>query len=352
MNKNELRIISLKYRTLASQMLKIDHEDEVRYIKMFLEFVDSTNLLSEYVSNCHKSDYDFNSILQSRGYGQHFELPDNSEDIVDYDYQLLKFIIENNRPLIGITLGYSHSNKFADSIAAFMRKTIEPFVIALREYIEIKLIEADDTSSNDDNATVRTNIFLSYCQKDSKIADLIDDTVSSQTSSDLVSITRDIRDVKYHQSFKRFMDSIQDHDYVVMLISDRYLKSRNCLYEVLETIKDHRFKDRLAYIVLCDDDSKWLEDSSEKIGAKVYAVQDQAQYTIFWRNKEKEIRDKIDEIGDPAYTIELSKELKHIQKILLDLQDLLSFLSEYKGLPLQEYIDTNFNEILKYMKLK
>lgn len=67
MNKNELRIISLKYRTLASQMLKIDHEDEVRYIKMFLEFVDSTNLLSEYVSNCHKSDYDFNSILQSRG---------------------------------------------------------------------------------------------------------------------------------------------------------------------------------------------------------------------------------------------------------------------------------------------
>lgn len=148
------------------------------------------------------------------------------------------------------------------------------------------------------------------------------------------------------------MDSIQDHDYVVMLISDRYLKSRNCLYEVLETIKDHRFKDRLAYIVLCDDDSKWLEDSSEKIGAKVYAVQDQAQYTIFWRNKEKEIRDKIDEIGDPAYTIELSKELKHIQKILLDLQDLLSFLSEYKGLPLQEHIDTNFNEILKYMKLK
>lgn len=352
MSKNELRIISLKYRTLASQMLKIDNEDEVRYIKMFLEFVDDTKLLSEYVSHCHKLDYDFNSILQSRDYGQHLELPDNSEDIIDYDYQLLKFIIENNRPLIGITLGYSHSNKFADSITAFMRKTVEPFVIVLREYIEIKLIEADDNSSNDDKVTGRTNIFLSYCQKDSKIADLIDDTISSQTSSDRVLITRDIRDVKYHQSFKRFMDSIQDHDYVIMLISDRYLKSRNCLYEVLETIKDRRFQDRLVYIVLCDDDSKWIENSSEKIGAKVYAVQDQAQYTIFWRDKELEIRNQIDSIGDPAYTIELSKELKHIQKILLDLQDLLSFLSEYKGLPLQEHIDTNFDGMLKFMKLK
>ena len=352
MNKNELRIISLKYRTLASQMLKIDNEDEVRYIKMFLEFVNGTNLLSEYISCCHKLDYDFNSILQSRDYGQHFKLPDNTEDIIDYDYQLLKFIIENNRSLIGITLGYSHSNKFADSITAFMRKTIEPFVIALREYIEIKLIVADDIPSNDDKVTGRTNIFLSYCQKDSKIADLIDNTISSQTSSDCVSVTRDIRDVEYHQSFKRFMDSIQDHDYVVMLISDRYLKSRNCLYEVLETIKDRRFQDRLAYIVLSDNDSKWLEDTSDKIGAKVYAVQDQAQYTIFWRNKEKELRNQIEEIGDPAYTIELSKELKHIQKILLDLQDLLSFLSEYKGLSLQNHLDTSFNEMLEFMKLK
>ena len=90
MNKNELRIISLRYRTLASQMLKIDNEDEVRYIKMFLEFIDNTDLLSEYVSHCHKEDYDFNSILQSRGYGKPFELPDNSEDIIfNIDYTVL-----------------------------------------------------------------------------------------------------------------------------------------------------------------------------------------------------------------------------------------------------------------------
>lgn len=352
MTKNELRIISLKYRTLSAQMLKIDNEDEVRYIKMFIDFIDNTNILSTYVVNCHKTEYDFNSIIQARGYGQHFNLPDNAEDIIDYDYQLLKFIMENKRPLFGITMGYSRSNKISDSITAFMRKTIEPFVVALKEFIEIKLIETDDSITVNDDRTSKTTIFLSYCQKDSKIADLIDNKISAEISSDNVAITRDIRDVEYHKSFKRFMDSIQDHDYVVMLISDRYLKSRNCMYEVLETIKDRKFHERLAYIVLCDDDSKWLEDTSEKIGAKVYAVQDQAQYTKFWRSKELEIRNQIDEIGDPAYTIELSKELKHIQKILLDLQDLMSFLCEYKGLPLKEHLDTNFDELLKFMKLK
>lgn len=352
MNRKELRIISLKFRTLASQMLKIDNDDEVRYIKIFLDFIDSTDLLSEYISHCHKTDYNFCSIVQSRRFGKHLALPDNSEDIIDYDYQLLKFIVENNRSLIEITFGYSGDYKFADSITAFMRKTIEPFVIALREFLEIKLIETDDNSSNNDMVADKINVFLSYCQKDSRIADLLDNTISTKISSDIISITRDTRDVEYNQSFKRFMDSIQDHDYVIMLISDRYLKSRNCLYEVLETIKDNRFKDRLAFIVLSDEDSKWLDDSSEIIGAKVYSPQDQAQYTLFWRNKEKEIRDKIDEIGDPAYSIELSRELKHIQKILLDLQDLLSFLSEYKGLSLQEHIDTNFDKILSFMKVK
>lgn len=127
------------------------------------------------------------------------------------------------------------------------------------------------------------------------------------------------------------MDSIQDHDYVVMLISDRYLKSRNCLYEVLETIKDRRFQDRLAYIVLSDNDSKWLEDTSDKIGAKVYAVQDQAQYTIFWRNKEKELRNQIEEIGDPAYTIELSKELNTFKRYFLIFRICYHSLVNIKG---------------------
>jgi len=350
MTKKELRIISLKYRTLAAQMLKIDSDDGVGFIKIFIEFLDGTDLLSSYISNCHKIDYDFESIINSRGYGKRFKLPDNSEAIIDYDYQLLKFIIEKNRPLFGISMGYSNSNKIADSITAFMRKTIEPFVVALREFIEIELIECEDDLKN--RISDKVTIFLSYCQKEAEIANHIDEIISSEINDDSVHISRDIRDVDFHQSFKRFMDSIQDHDYVVMIISDSYLKSRNCLYEVLETIKDRRFKDRLVYIVLTDEDSKWIRASSEKIGAKIFMPQDQVKYTKYWRSKELEIEKQIKEIGDPAYTIELSKELKHVKKILLELQDFMSFVSEYKGLPLKEHIDTRFDAMLKFMNLK
>lgn len=352
MTKKELRILSLKFRTLSSQMLKIDNEEEIRYIKIFMDFINESELISKYISHCHSTDYDIKKIIESREYGERFKLPDNTADIVDYCYQLLTYILKNNLDLIRITIGYSNSRKFANSITAFMRKTIEPFVVAIKEFIEIKLIEIDDITVTDVQ-TDKSTAFLSYCQKDSKIADIIDNNISKIISADRLTITRDVRDVEYHQSFKRFMDSIEDHDYVIMLISDRYLKSRNCLYEVLETIKDNKFGNRLAFIVLSDDDSVWLDNATEdKIGADVYSIQGQANYIMYWQNEESNIKNQINAINDPAASIGLSKELKHIKKIELDLQDLMDYIREYKGLPLKEHIDTEFEQMLKFMKLK
>lgn len=351
MTKKELKIISLNYRTLSSQMLKINTKEDIRYIKIFMDFINQTELILSYINECHKNDYDFKQIIETRGYGKRFELPDNTEDTVDYCYQLLMYIIENNIGLIGLTFGYSKSNKLSDSISAFMRKTIEPFVIAIKNHLEIKLIETDDVIVEDANSE-KTMVFLSYCQKDSPIADIVDSGIMTNSNTNKLTITRDIRDVEFHQSFKKFMDSIEDHDYVIMLISDRYLKSRNCLYEVLETIKDSKFKDRLVYIILSNDDAKYFGETDEKIGADVYSVQDHTNYIMYWKNEEKKINHQIEIIDDSVASIELIKELKHIRKITFDLPELLEFIKDYKGLSLQEHIDSNFDQILKFMQLK
>ena len=63
MNKKELRKISLQYRTLASQMLKIDSEEEISHVKAFLDFISETEFISSYIYECHQQDYDFESIF-------------------------------------------------------------------------------------------------------------------------------------------------------------------------------------------------------------------------------------------------------------------------------------------------
>ena len=84
-------------------------------------------------------------------------------------------------------------------------------------------------------------MFLSYCQKDKGIADIIDTKLPRIERK--IEITRDIRAVGYGESFSAFMQTIADKDFVISIVSDRYLKSRNCMYEVCELMRDRRFKE-------------------------------------------------------------------------------------------------------------
>jgi hypothetical protein len=144
MTKKELRIISLKFRTLSSQMLKIDSQEEIGNIQAFFDFITTTELIYNYITSCHNEDYDFDEILNNMGYHDRFVLPANSSELIDFDYQLIQYILTSKRQLFWYGHSYTSSSKFADMISAFMRKVIEPFVVALRSYLEICIIDAND----------------------------------------------------------------------------------------------------------------------------------------------------------------------------------------------------------------
>ena len=266
-----------------------------------------------------------------------------------YGYQLLQYILDGPKQLFVLGRGYTGSNKFKDAIAAFMRKSIEPFVVAIRSFLELELIDCEESQT--EKVSENKTIFLSYCQKDSDIADLIDEQLGEQIKGK-ATISRDIRDVEYHESFKRFMQSIEQHDYVITVISDSYFKSRNCMYEVLEVVKDSRFSDKLVFIVLRDEDCQYYKTpKANGIAANVYSTEGQTSYSIFWKHQENELQKQIDELGDPTYAITQIKEKQVIQKILLDLPEFIEFVRDSKGLSLTEHIAHNFSDIIKFMNL-
>ena len=194
-------------------------------------------------------------------------------------------------------------------------------------------------------------VFLSYCQKDKDIADCIDEKMGKLLEG-TATLSRDIRDVEYHESFKKFMQSIEKHDYVISIISDNYLKSRNCMYEMLEVVKDSKFSQRLLFIVLTNEDAKYYKIAPvQNIGADVYSVSGQAKYSKFWSQMDKELDSEIEEIGNSIYAINQIKEEKIIQKILLDLPDFLEFVRENKGLSLTEHLENGFADMISFMEL-
>lgn len=168
---------------------------------------------------------------------------------------------------------------------------------------------------------------------------------------DKAKISRDIRDVDFHESFKKFMQSIELHDFVIMLINDNYLKSRNCTYEMMEVVKDSQFQKKLVYIVLSDDDSKFYKTMPEQpIGANVYTTSGQTGYSLYWRRIEDELQQQIDNIGEPTYAIQQIKEKQIVQRIMLDLPGLLEFVKDTKGLSLTEHIENGFQSIADFIE--
>ena len=349
MKKSELRKISLKYRTLSSQMLKVDSQEEINYIKMYYDFITNTEIIADYIKDCHKQDYDFDEIYENKFWNDMLTLPDNEEDLVDYGYQLIEYVLSGKKRLHTLGQGYSSSRSVKDIASAFIRKAIGPFVDIIRNYLEMELVDAEDVSEKEEAHL--TTVFLSYCQKDSDIADLVEEKFQPIVEGK-VKISRDIRDVKYHESFKNFMQSIETHDFVIMLISDHYLKSRNCMFEVMEVVKDSQYKNKLIFIVLSDEDIQYYKKKPEHdIGAKVYSPDGQTSYSVYWNNYQKDLQAQIDAIGDDVYAVHQIKEKGIIQRILLDLPEFFEFIKDNKGLPLATHIEDGFSDIIKFMNL-
>lgn len=341
MIKKELRKISIQYRTLSSQMLKIDNDSEIGHIKAFVDFINSTPIIADYINKCHAKDYDIAADMQSKRNWQPITIPSNTSELVDYVYQILSAIANNENLLRAWSFYYTASNKFADKYQMFLRKTIEPFVHALRSYLEQQLVDSEDTASRVEGV----KIFLSYCHKDSCVADLVDSSITKKLSGD-DTISRDIRDVKYRESFKKFMESIGQHDYVVMIVSDNYLRSRNCLYEVMEVMRDRDYGEKLLFIVLSDSDAIYYKDSTHKVGASVYSDEGQVGYISYWKHQFKELEQQISAIDNPILSIEQAKELRIIGKIQLDLPEFMTFLREHKGPSFSDLMETGFKEII------
>ncbi|MCB7039501.1 toll/interleukin-1 receptor domain-containing protein, partial [Eggerthella sinensis] len=66
-------------------------------------------------------------------------------------------------------------------------------------------------------------------------------------------IHKDTIDIKKWESIKEYMNNIVTMDFVILLISDAYLRSRNCMYEVLELMRDRKYKHKIFPAVVSKD---------------------------------------------------------------------------------------------------
>ncbi len=86
-----------------------------------------------------------------------------------------------------------------------------------------------------------------------------------------ITIIRDKNELGYKELIKEFMQRIGQGKCVIVVISDRYLKSKNCMFELLEIAKNGDFYHRIFPIILPD--------------AKIYNSLQRLQYIQHWETE-------------------------------------------------------------------
>ena len=193
-------------------------------------------------------------------------------------------------------------------------------------------------------------LFLSYCSQDQCIADIIEKTIIAETNNG-IDISRYTR-LPYRESFKKFMNSIQEHDFVLCIVSDSYLKSQACMYEVGEIIKDHNYNQKLLFVVLGENDYKFYPDSDKKrVIASIYSDEiERLEYVRFWKKKYDALENEIRSLNDPEATNRSTKKLYEIGRIYRnDISEFLDFLSEYNGKSFGELYSNQFFDIISWI---
>lgn len=178
-------------------------------------------------------------------------------------------------------------------------------------------------------------IFLSYCWENEKVADLIDNYFSENK----ITIRRDKRDLKYKQSIKEFMKTIRDAEYVIMIISEHYLKSKNCMYEVLEFVKNKDFEDKIIPIILKE--------------ANIFDVKEKVKYLAYWTNKKEDLKNVMKGMP-PEKSIPIIQEIKEYENVESGIMDFLETITDMNNIVISgdKFSDVEFDTIKNYIKLE
>ncbi|MBL8061660.1 MAG: toll/interleukin-1 receptor domain-containing protein [Anaerolineales bacterium] len=108
-------------------------------------------------------------------------------------------------------------------------------------------------------------------------------------------IIRDKRDLGYKGMIRQFMERIGEGDCIIVVLSDKYLRSKNCMYELVEIAKNKDFTSRVFPIVLPD--------------AKIYDAKDRIEYKKYWKQKKEDLNREILSLGDLSNITGIAEEL-------------------------------------------
>ncbi len=256
---------------------------------------------------------------------------------------------ENRRPVFTTPLGFWHTicseiekGLISNGLILLVNtaSSLYPFNKVFSSFCEKHPILDDSPIEGEKSRTSTSkvtgkSIFISYAWggESEQVADKLDEALQRKS----VLIVRDKRDLKFKGNIKQFMEEIGKGKCVIAIISDKYLKSENCMFEMLQIAGTGNFYNRIFPIVLAD--------------AKIFKPIERIKYIQYWEEKIRELDE--DMKGVSAANLQgFREDIDLYTEIRNTISDLINIMKNMNVLTPEIHEKSEYLDIIDAIKVK
>lgn len=168
-------------------------------------------------------------------------------------------------------------------------------------------------------------------------SDKIADEVEQYLEANGIDVKRDKKNVGYKDNIVEFENAIGRGAVVIVIVSEDYLKSPNCMYEMVKLSETGNLQERLFPIVLDD--------------ARIYDASEKTAYVLYWQEKTDKITKQLSDLNHVSRG-ELCKDIADYSSVCKFLSDFLRFLGTHNNLSASKHSSNGYSEIIDSIKNK
>lgn len=210
----------------------------------------------------------------------------------------------------------------------------------LRDVLPGALVREDpcvdsETMLGDDavEAPPAPEVYVSYAwaPESEAFVDRLEDTLKGEG----ITLLRDKAEIKYKDSILEFMQRIGRGDCVIVVISDKFLKSPYCMYELLEVERNAGLRARIFPVVLPD--------------ANIFDPVVMLDYIGHWEDRYEALDTKLKGVKGHGLKA-LQETLNKYDEIRRLFVDIVSLLSDMNTLSSERHLDSGFKDLVDALR--
>ena len=178
-------------------------------------------------------------------------------------------------------------------------------------------------------------VFVSYAWNDESRA--IVDRLQHALAQQNIRLLRDREEVRYKDSIREFMRRLGRGKCIVVIISEKYLKSENCMFELIEVIRNTAFRERIFPIVLSD--------------ANIYKAVGCIKYVQHWENEIKELDAGLKTVRADNL-VKLQENLNTYSEIRRMFDDIAERLRDMNALTPEQHQNSDFEQLINNIRVQ